>query len=117
VRRGDLKNAPWNVLVEKDGEYEITLRRWPKEADAAITAGIPEHTGPAGKLPEGKALPVARARLKIGALDESRPVKEGEKGVVFTVKLKAGQMQLQTWFYDADGKELCGAFYTEVRRK
>ena len=26
--------------VERDGQYEISLRRWPLEADAAITGGL-----------------------------------------------------------------------------
>ena len=45
------------------------------------------------------------------------PVKETDKGVTFIVKLKAGRTKVQTWFLDRDGKELCGAFYTEVLRK
>jgi hypothetical protein len=31
--------------------------------------------------------------------------------------LTAGKTRLQTWFYDANGKELCGAFYVTVERK
>ena len=34
----------------------------------------------------------------------------------FRVKLTAGKTHLKTWFYDAGGKELCGAFYVYVRR-
>ena len=44
-------------------------------------------------------------------------VKDGDKGVTFSVRLKAGRTQLQTSFLDASGAELCGAYYTEVRRK
>src|SRR5262249_56212150 len=36
LRQGLNKNGPWHLLVEKDGTYEIALRRWPKEADPAI---------------------------------------------------------------------------------
>ena len=40
------------------------------------------------------------------------------KTVVFMVKLKAGvKMQMQSWMYDADGKELAGAYFADVRRK
>lgn len=70
-----------------------------------------------GQLPAGQALPITTARLRIGDTDLARPVKGGDKAVVFKVKLKAGKVQLHTWFYDADGNELCGACYTEVRRK
>jgi len=104
------KNSYWNILVERDGRYEFTLTRWPPEADAALDGPV---TGPPGR---GKALPIAKARLKIGPFDESRPVAPGDKSVTFTVSLEAGRTQLQTWFYDKDGKELCGAYYVRARR-
>jgi hypothetical protein len=40
-----------------------------------------------------------------------------DKEAVFETRLKTGKTQLQTWFYDAQGRELCGAFYVEVLRK
>jgi hypothetical protein len=112
-----LLNAPWNVLIERDGDYEISLRRWPKEADAAITAGLPPYEGVDGSFPEGKALPAVKARLRIAGVDVSKAVAEGDKAATFTVQLRAGKTRLETWFYDAKGKELCGAFYVEVLRK
>jgi len=118
LREGLNRNAPWNILVEQNGQYEISLRRWPKEADAAIAAGVPEFKAVAGSLPEGKALPIVKARLKIGdVMDESKPVGPQDKAVTFTVFLKAGpKTQMQSWFYDAEGKELCGAYFAYVRR-
>ena len=38
LRAGLNRNGPWHLLIEQDGTYEIALRRWPKEADAAISA-------------------------------------------------------------------------------
>jgi arylsulfatase A-like enzyme len=109
-------NGPWNVEIERAGRYEISLRRWPKEANAPMTAPLPAHQGVDGTYPAGKALPAARARLKVGDVDVSKPVAPGDKAATFTVPLKAGNTQLTTWLYDAAGKELCGAFYVEVRR-
>jgi arylsulfatase len=117
VRRGDRKNGPWNLRVERDGDYEITLRRWPGESGLAITAAAPALKTAEAQLPAGAALPIAKARLKIADYDKAQPVKEGDKGATFIVTLKAGRTQLHTWFLDADGKELCGAYYVEVRRK
>src|SRR5262249_27438985 len=51
LREGVKRNGPWNLLVEQDGEYEVSLRRWPKEADAAISAGVPPFKGVDGDLP------------------------------------------------------------------
>jgi arylsulfatase len=111
-----LLNGPWNVELAVDGRYEITLRRWPKEADAAVTAPLPAYQGVDGAFPPGKALPAARARLKIGEVDVAKAVEPSDKAAVFTVPLRAGKASLQTWFYDDRGRELCGAFYVEVRR-
>jgi hypothetical protein len=117
VRRGEKKNAPWNVKVEKAGSYQIALYRWPSESELALTAAAAEHKGELGNLPAGTALPIARARLRIGDVDQSQAVQPGDRSAVFTVNLEAGETRLQTWFYDKDGNELCGAYYTEVRRQ
>jgi hypothetical protein len=40
------------------------------------------------------------------------------KGVTFSVKLPAGaKLPMQSWFLDAEGKELCGAYFAYVRLK
>jgi hypothetical protein len=47
---------------------------------AAIAAGVPVFNAVAGSLPAGKALPVAKARLKVGDVpDESKPVGPQDK--------------------------------------
>jgi arylsulfatase len=118
LRAGLNRNGPWHILVERDGTYTIELRRWPKEADAAITAGVPAFKAVQGGLPPGKALPIVKARLQIGAVDESKPVAPEDKGITFTLKLKAGtRTPMKTWFYDAAGQERCGAYFAYVRRQ
>jgi arylsulfatase A-like enzyme len=104
-------NSYWNLLVERDGDYEFTLTRWPPEAGAALDAPATHPTG------KGKALPVGKARLQIGDFDASQPVAPGAPSAVFTVPLKAGKTRMQTWLYDRSDNELCGAFYVTARRK
>ena len=116
ILAGVKHNGPWHVLVERAGRYEISLRRWPVEAALPITAAAPPYKGNLANYPAGKALPIAKARLKIAGVDDSMPVTGGEEAVVFSVTLPAGRTTLQTWFYNAAGKELCGAYYVYVRR-
>ncbi|MBN2578334.1 MAG: arylsulfatase [Pirellulales bacterium] len=116
VLLGEKKNGLWHVEVARPGRYEIELRRWPREADAALTAGLPPHVGEDCKTIAGKALPIAQARLRVGKHDVKTAVVPGDKKATFTVELPKGDTTLQTWFYDADGKELCGAYYVYVRR-
>jgi arylsulfatase A-like enzyme len=118
LRSGRNSNGPWHIQAAKDGEYEIALRRWPKEADAALAAAVPAFKGVDGGLPEGKALPVTKVRLKVADLDATRPVAATDKEIVFTVRLKAGEkLPMQSWLLDADGKELAGAYFAYMRRK
>jgi hypothetical protein len=39
-----------------------------------------------------------------------------DKAAIFTVQLPAGRTTLQAWFYDRDGKQLCGAYYVYVEK-
>jgi arylsulfatase len=117
VRRGLRVNGPWNVVVDRDGEYEFELRRWAREADAPLAAELPPTTFVDGVSAPGVALPIAKARVKIAGFDESRLTAAEDKAATFVATLKAGRTQLQTWFYDEDGNELCGAYYVYVRRR
>lgn len=117
VRAGLARSGPWGLNVARDGNYVFELRRWPREADAALTAEMPAFKAVDGEYPAGKALPIARAKLQIGEAEQAADVKPGDKFVRFTVPLKAGPIKAQTWFYDAAGKELCGAYYVYVHRE
>jgi hypothetical protein len=128
VRTGKNTNGPWHILVEKDGTYQFSLRRWPVEADAALRASVapfvpvdktPLGNGSDGGLPEGKALPIAKARLMIpGVFDQTKPVGADDKEITFVVPLKVGpKTTLQTWFLDDQDQQLCGAYFVYVERK
>jgi len=100
LRRGPIANGFWAVDVEIDGEYEFTLRRWPKEQDSPLSE---------------KFLEVTKARIKLGQIDMTRDVADGAKEAVFKTKLKAGPAKLQTWFSDAKGKT-AGAYFLYAKR-
>jgi arylsulfatase A-like enzyme len=114
---GENKNGPWTVEIARSGRYEFALRRWPVEADAALTAGLPAVKLTDGQYPAGRAMPIAKARLKIGDYDQTLPVGASDKAVTFTLPLKAmAKTRMQTWFYDAQGRELSGAYFVYARR-
>jgi arylsulfatase A-like enzyme len=114
---GGAQGGPWNIQVERDGEYEIGLRRWHPRLNIAIDAPCPVQKRRKGQLPFGPALPIARAQLRIAGGQQSAKVATGDTSAKFKVRLKGGtQTQLQGWFQDAQGKDLCGAYYADVRR-
>jgi arylsulfatase len=118
LRTGKAANSKWTLQPAKDGEYEIALRRWPREADAPIAAGVPAFQAVDGTLPAGKALPIASIRLTVGDLLDQTKIAADAKEIVFTVKLKAGDiLPMQSFCLDASGQELCGAYFAYVRRK
>src|SRR5574340_165603 len=116
IRRGERKNGAWHVQIATAGAYRIALRRWPRECDAAISAGIPAHKAEDGEYPAGVALPIARARLKIGAFDRTIGVQADDREAVFSMTLPAGRTGMQSWFLDAGGQPLLGAYYVYVER-
>jgi arylsulfatase len=116
VRTAPVMNGPWTLQVERAADYRVDLRRWPAEADAAITAGLPPYTAVDGRYVVGKALPIAQARLRVADFDQTVPVTATDKVISFTVNLPAGPTDLKTWFLDANGKLLTGAYYVSVRR-
>ncbi len=106
IRRGEggPQGSAWVVFVEQDGDYEITLRRWPSELDQPLQAAE-----------KGKAFPIAHAKLTIGGQATEAAAAPGAKSVTLHVKLKGGvKTQLHAWFQDAAGHDLCGAYYASV---
>ncbi|MEZ7939366.1 MAG: arylsulfatase [Schleiferiaceae bacterium] len=132
IRKGARKNGYWCLDVAEAGEYVFELRRWPKEADVAISAGVPaKYDNYWVWGTEGKALPITSSKIYIDGvhhltLAEKAPygfeglVKEvsaEDKYVTFSAKLKKGPTYLHTWFDDKDGENICGAYYVYVERK
>lgn len=117
IRRGERRNGEWHVLVERSGKYTFRLRRWAKEVDVPMRAGLPPHKGEVGSYPEGVALPIAKARLRIGAAEREVAVGPDDREAVFTMPLGEGRTKMQTWFYDGSGEEISGAYYVYVQRE
>ncbi|TWT76308.1 Arylsulfatase precursor [Planctomycetes bacterium CA13] len=89
---GDMaKPAHWALEVAHDGEYEISLRRWPAEADKGINDGT-----------YGRAFQFDQARLRIGQIDETKPIPVGAKEVTFHVTLKKGITEFSPLFIGGD---------------
>ena len=143
VRQGLICNGHWEVDVVEAGTYSFSLRRWPKEEDAPIAAGLeggePTPFGkisirPSGEVSDekadatgepslkerikwggGVALPVQRARIVIGGEEACKEVAADEEAISFTLSLPAGGTHLQTWFELEDGKDL-GAYFVYIEQ-
>jgi arylsulfatase B len=117
-----LHRGHWAVKVVTAGTYEISLRRWPQEADQPITAALPPGENVPGsskayRAHAGIAIPAVTATLRINGRDlESKSVATGDKSVTFTTRLPAGSHELAPIFTSAAGHEI-GAYYVIVRNQ
>ena len=96
VRDSLVANGYWTVDVAQPGTYTIGLYRWPNHVDQAMV--------------------VSKARLKVGAIDESRSLQLSDTEALFNVELEGGPTTLQTWLTNEAGEEY-GAYYVEVTRQ
>jgi hypothetical protein len=115
------------VHFATDGVYGVEVRRWPRELNAPI-AGTPASTNQADAWLDGapvggtlyrstpKALPVTKARLKIGDNVLEYEVAPGDTAKIFKVQVGAGPASIEANWFDSEGKPICGAFYVSVRR-
>jgi arylsulfatase A-like enzyme len=116
VRRGERKNGTWHLQVAEQGTYHFELRRWPRAADAALSAELPATKVADGWLSKGQALPISAASIQIGQLAEKQELGAEAKAATFRIALPAGPIELRTAFHDASGAELLGAYYVYVTR-
>lgn len=112
----------WNVAVAQAGEYVFTLRRWPEQTGAALGDKYEPSAKSPSNQPKGKGLTVgfptiAFANLDIAGIKSITNANPKGTGATITVRLPAGRSKLKAWFTDADGKDLCGAFFVTVARK
>ena len=109
----------WAVKVITPGTYDISLRRWPVEANHPITAALPAGENVPGatqafRAHPGIAIPIVRATLQIDGREiASKPVSSTDTEVVFRTTLEAGSHRLAPVFSSADGLEV-GAYYAVV---
>lgn len=120
VRKGINSNGWWHIKTETNGNYEITLRRWPKHLNHAIQDGLeirPELKGTTvSKSAVGKALPITSARLDIGKKTYSNSVSKTDTGITFNVKLNKGTQKIQTYFTNPEESIELGAYFVEVKK-
>ena len=127
VRRGTVCHGYWEIFAETPGTYEFELRRWPKEAGHALTAGI-EGTdvefyrdgiapGAEPYYEGGAALAFDTAILEISGLPaQTQEIEPGQTGAVFRLDLPRGPRRLRARFASCAGA-YGSAYYVYIRRQ
>jgi len=114
---GGPRGGVWNVQVESAGNYRIELRRWPFHTNKPIGSEGPRVTITGRPLNHKyKLIPAHEAILASNGTEQKVSLAQESVGAVFQVQLPKGRSQLQGWFRDAKGTDLCGAFYALVTK-
>ena len=116
---GEENTGYWNVNVVRAGEYEIRLRRWPREAATAIDAALPPGDDVPGakayRTTPGKAVAANVATLAVAGEQLRTSLPPGSQEVTFRLRLPAGRTRMEARFETAEG-ESYGAYYAYVER-
>ena len=120
--RKSVHRGHWAVKVVTVGTYQISLRRWPSEADHPITAALIGGADVPGaskalRTSKGRPIPVVTASLRLDGREvEKKAVHSGDKEITFTTHLAIGSHQLAPAFIAGNGEEI-GAYYTLVTKQ
>ena len=125
VRKGEIIMPLWAVKVGEAGHYRFEVCRWPREADAAMTTGLPPASDPdiayighaTWKLDvPGVALDVAEVELKLsGQKVLAKRVAEGDKSTIFELDLNPGPLDIEATMILSDGKRM-GAYFVYAKK-
>tara|TARA_R110002012_G_scaffold317031_1_gene532788 strand:- start:8624 stop:10411 length:1788 start_codon:yes stop_codon:yes gene_type:complete len=108
----------YKIEFVEDGEYAISLRRFPRESGLAINETFPatektieiESNKPASVKDDFK-----EAYLYVANLAKSEPIGDGQEEVTFTGKISAGKYDMEAQLIDAD-KRVYPAYYIYIEK-
>ncbi len=109
----------WKVEFVEDGEYTISLRRFPRESNLAINETFPaqkeaieyDKTWPASVKTDFK-----EAFLYVANISKAIEIKEGQDEVTFTGNIPAGKYDMEAQLIDEAGR-VHPAYYVYVEKK
>jgi arylsulfatase B len=114
IREAPAANGFWAVDILRNGKYRFELRRWPREIDLPIDAPY-KDSYPNRETAVGRAIDCVKAAIRIAGVEQSTPVRRGDKAAVFELTLKAGRAELHTTLEESTGASR-GAYFVYVEK-
>lgn len=121
IRSGATGEGYWSINILEEGDYTVSLRRYPQEANLLINTTVhgttqEEQPGLAFDYPEGENLNYTKANIKIGtAINETKAVSSNDKSTDFKVHLPKGKTKMNASFFNNKGEENI-AYYVYVTK-
>ena len=110
----------WALKVLEEGNYEISVLRWPVESGKAINASLPEGSNVPGASKAFRAQPgvginATKATLRIDGKElGTQDVRGDAKSISFTTRLTKGKHELSPYFHVPQGQ--LGCYYAVVKK-
>ena len=121
IRKGNVGSGYWSVDVMTEGNYEISLRRYPIESKLAINTTVNAITtslvpGLQFDIPAGKQMHFVSAEIKFGeAINQKTTVEKDAVSADFKVVLKQGKTKMNASFFNAKGEKNV-AYYVYITK-
>lgn len=108
----------WKIEFVEDGEYTVSLRRFPRESGLAINATFPaqekqielDRTNPASLKSD-----FASAGLYVANINKSQKITEGQDEVTFRARIPAGKYDMEAQLIDELGR-VYPAYYVYIEK-
>lgn len=120
VREG-LKNpfgSQFFIEFAEDGNYEISISRWPFESGLAINSGTNDGVKEAKNyegVANGKNFDFVKGGIKINGWKQEKNFSSDAKNLVFRGRFSQGISLLSAWFTTSEGVNW-GAYYMQIER-
>lgn len=108
----------WKIEFVEDGEYTVSLRRFPRESGLAINATFPaqeeqielDRTNPASTKSD-----FTSAALYVANINKSQKIADGQDEVTFRAEIPAGKYDMEAQLIDELGR-VYPAYYVYIEK-
>ena len=108
----------WKIQFAADGEYTVSLCRFPRESGLEINAIFPVQD-PQIELdrvfPASVKSDFTQACIYVANLQKTAKIQEGQKEVSFTARIPAGKYDMEAQLVDKDGR-VYPAYYVYIEK-
>ncbi|WP_209330767.1 arylsulfatase [Lunatimonas salinarum] len=108
----------WKIEFVEDGEYAISIRRFPRESGLAINATFPTQDKPVelerAKIGSDKA-DFEQAYIYVANLEGTKNIEADQEEVTFTGHVSAGKYDIEAQLIDA-AKRVYPAYYVYIEK-
>lgn len=115
---GAQAEGSWKIEFVEDGDYTISLRRFPRESKLAINetfAAQEKRIELDSTAPAGVKHDFTEAQLYVAGQTKSAEIKEGQEEVTFKLRIPAGKYDMEAQLIDV-AKRVHPAYYVYIEK-